>query len=95
MNLKRFFRPTWTKIIILLVLIALSLFLKINTDSCFNYCPPGILCAAVCSPTPLFFIPVSIFTGSGFAAHYLTNLIIPMLVFWYVISCAAAAIFKK
>ncbi len=97
MDLKEFFKPRWTKLTIFLIVIIFSLFLKIQTIGCFDYCPPtpGVACAAVCNPTPLFFIPIAIFLGSRFAAQYLTYFVVPMLIFWYVVSCAVINIFKK
>jgi len=91
MHWKTFFRPGWKKLLVFAALVILDIFVKTPTSGCFDYCQPGAACPAVCSPTPLFFMPVAAFSwSSNIAPLIFENFVVvsaALLVFWYFVAC--------
>ena len=99
MSWKAFIKPDIKKLAVFVILILVGIFLKVDTSSCFNYCPPGDLCPHVCSLTPLFFMPVvAFFFSSDISGLVLNNIALfsaALLVFWYFASCCLVSFYRQ
>lgn len=95
MKYRDFLKPTVRKVIFLVVSLVALFFIKINAGECFNYCPPSTYCAHVCNPVPLFFIPFVLAVSGKATAQYYQYLIIPLVAFWYLVTCLVYMAIEK
>jgi len=96
MVLKEFFKPTWIKILITIILLLITLFYKWS-----NHCI-GDVCRLRGLPIPFadeiggkfYFYILGYSTYYGFSSFFLISLILD-IIFWYLISCLIIWIYNK